>query len=127
MPIISESAVGEGAPSGFLNKFTTSRYHLPGQGSGPSFKTFAGNQVGERSQGPEDGMEKSVEEINRVLESAGALGKIPVERGSTRWTDPENPESSEATEDLIERASTTESLLYVGSIGAPPTWRTPSY
>lgn len=73
----------------------------------------------ERSQGPRDGMEKSVEEIHRVLESAGALGEIPVKRGSTRWTDPNNPESSEATEDLIERASNTESLLYVGAIGAP--------
>lgn len=73
----------------------------------------------ERSQGPQDGMEKSVEEIHRVLDSADASGQLSVLKGSTRWLDPERPEASEATEDLIERAASTDSLLYVGTIGAP--------
>ena len=74
-----------------------------------------------RSNGPGDGMEKSYEEILRIL---GKLDMSPdgfAFRGSTHYlTDIRNPEKSPAAMDLIERAkmSSPENPLYVAAVGA---------
>lgn len=77
-----------------------------------------------RSTGPGDGMEKSFEEIQRLLvrlPPTAAQGNEIVKRGSTRWLpDEETPVESEATHDLIARAmaSHEDDPLYVVAIGA---------
>jgi inosine-uridine nucleoside N-ribohydrolase len=74
-----------------------------------------------RSSGPGDGMEKSYEEILRIL---SRLNKAPegfALKGSTHYLrDMENPERSPAALDLIERARTCspEDPLYVVAVGA---------
>ncbi len=77
-----------------------------------------------RSSGPGDGMEKSFEEIQRLLARLPAVDTSQegfVRRGSTEWLPNERtPVESEATADLIERAlaSPVEDPLYVVAIGA---------
>lgn len=74
-----------------------------------------------RSSGPGDGMEKSYEEILRIL---SRLDKSPegfAFKGSTNYlVDLKNPEKSPAVLDLIERAkkSSPEDPLYVVPVGA---------
>jgi len=73
-----------------------------------------------RSIGPADGMEKSYQEILRLLDKLNISPDEFVFRGSTgylpNW---ENPHRSEAATDLVERAMTAdESPLYVVAIGA---------
>jgi len=74
-----------------------------------------------RSTSPQDGMEKSYEEILRVLKR---LDKSPdgfAFKGSTHYlTDIKNPERSPAAMDLVERArkSSPEDPLYVAAVGA---------
>jgi len=74
-----------------------------------------------RSTSPQDGMEKSYEEILRVLKR---LDKSPdgfAFKGSTHYlTDTKNPERSPAAMDLVERArkSSPEDPLYVAAVGA---------
>jgi len=71
-----------------------------------------------RSSGPEDGMNKSHDEILRVLDRLG--GKRPdVLKGSREWlSDESTPVESEAARDLIKRARTGDGPLYVVAIGA---------
>ena len=77
-----------------------------------------------RSSGPGDGMEKSFEEIQRLLARLPAVdtSKEPFVRpGSTEWLpDERTPVESEATVDLIEMAlaSPVDDPLYVVAIGA---------
>ncbi|MHC4326300.1 MAG: nucleoside hydrolase, partial [Planctomycetota bacterium] len=74
-----------------------------------------------RSRGPKEGMEKSYEEILRILDK---LDKSPdgfAFKGSTSYlTDVKNPEKSPAAMDLIRRArkSSPEDPLYVVAVGA---------
>ncbi len=74
-----------------------------------------------RSSGPGDGMEKSYEEILRVIEK---LGKSPdgfAFKGSTDYIrDPRTPERSPAALDLIAQAkkSSPQDPLYVAAVGA---------
>jgi len=74
-----------------------------------------------RSRGPGDGMEKSYEEILRIL---SRLRKSPegfAFKGSTHYlTDMKKPERSPAAMDLVERArkSSPEDPLYVVAVGA---------
>lgn len=74
----------------------------------------------ERSNGPEDGMLKSYDEILRVLERLGRQQQFPVFQGARAWlSDLAQPESSPAMEDLIARARQERSgPLYVVAIGA---------
>lgn len=73
-----------------------------------------------RSTGPADGMEKSYEEILRVLEALGKTGTFPVYKGSRSWLPgPNQPVESDAASDLIRRALQGEPPLYVMAIGAP--------
>ena len=77
-----------------------------------------------RSSGPGDGMEKSFEEIQRLLArlpGVDATQEAFVKRGSTSWLPNSGaPVESDATVDLIERAmaSPPEDPLYVVAIGA---------
>lgn len=74
-----------------------------------------------RSKGPKDGMEKSYEEILRILNK---LDKSPdgfAFKGSTSYlADIKNPEKSPAAMDLVRRAgmSSPEDPLYVVAVGA---------
>ena len=74
----------------------------------------------ERSSGPGDGMRKSYLEIKHILELMGDR-TTPVFRGAEAWvTDCAEPELSAASEDLIERALSSDARpLYVVAIGAP--------
>ncbi|MCY4410005.1 MAG: nucleoside hydrolase [Caldilineaceae bacterium] len=77
-----------------------------------------------RSSSPADGMEKSFEEIHRLLArlpSVDTPGDGFVMRGATKWMkEGEPPVESQATADLIERAlaSSQDDPLYVVAIGA---------
>ena len=73
-----------------------------------------------RSEGPGDGMEKSYEEIQRLLGLMNLPAAPPVYRGSEAWLpDRETPVDSPTAEDLIARArEDREGPLYVIAIGA---------
>ncbi|NQT87059.1 nucleoside hydrolase [bacterium] len=72
-----------------------------------------------RSTGPGDGMERSYEEILRLLDRLGVASEGFVFRGSDRYL-PSADETvrSAAAEDLVERAMAGEEPLYVVAIGA---------
>jgi purine nucleosidase len=75
----------------------------------------------QRSTGPEDGMEKSYEEILRVLErlkEVGARTPRTVLKGSRSYLPAAGtPVESDAAQDLVQRAH-REGVLYVVAIGA---------
>jgi inosine-uridine nucleoside N-ribohydrolase len=74
-----------------------------------------------RSDGPEDGMEKSYEEILRLLDRLGMDAEGFVFKGSRQYLeDLEKPVESPAARDLIERARTAspDKPLYVVAVGA---------
>ena len=82
---------------------------------------YAAPFTNERSTGPADGMEKSYQEILKLLSLAGRTGCYPVFHGSDRYLqDERTPVHSEAAEDLVRRAEhyTPEKPLYVVAIGA---------
>ncbi len=80
---------------------------------------YAAPFLNRRSVSPSDGMERSYEEIGRVIAQTGTL-KPPVFRGSTAYLPgASQPVPSEAAHDLIERAlATKEEKLYVLGIAA---------
>ena len=73
-----------------------------------------------RSSGPQDGMERSFEEIGRVLQRVGR-GPDTVLKGSRSWLAAESaPVDSAAARDLIDRAmAERDDPLYVLAVGAP--------
>jgi inosine-uridine nucleoside N-ribohydrolase len=74
-----------------------------------------------RSTGPGDGMEKSYEEILRILEKLDVSPQGFAYRGSREFiADPARPEESPAARDLIARAKkhSPENPLYVVAVGA---------
>lgn len=73
-----------------------------------------------RSSGPEDGMLRSYDEIERVLDRLGRRGTLPVYHGSTAWLPEDStPLPSAAADDLIARAmAADDDPLYVVAIGA---------
>ncbi|MCP4612360.1 MAG: nucleoside hydrolase [Planctomycetes bacterium] len=74
-----------------------------------------------RSKGPRDGMEKSYEEILRILRKLEIPSKNFAFRGSTSYLkDIKKPERSPAALDLVKRArkSSPEDPLYVVPVGA---------
>ncbi len=82
---------------------------------------YAAPFYNDRSNGPGDGMEKSYEEILRLLERLSVSPEGLVHRGSTTYlTGRQQPERSPAVEDLIERALAMpeDEPLYVVAIGA---------
>ncbi len=72
-----------------------------------------------RSSGPADGMEKSYQEILRILEMLGCEDTVPALRGSTSYLpSPSEPVHSPAAERLVELAlSQEDGPLYVLTIG----------
>ncbi len=74
----------------------------------------------DRSSGPEDGMERSYEEILRILERLGRSGEDFALKGSRGYlATTSTPQPSDAAEDLVRRAvAPREGPLYVVAIGA---------
>ncbi len=71
--------------------------------------------------GFKDGMEKSYEEILRVLEVLGKSGQVPVFKGSEaplEQSEGEAPEASEAALNIIKEAHASDEMLYILGIGA---------
>ena len=81
---------------------------------------YAAPFFNDRSRGPADGMEKSYQEILRLLERLGRPAEGLVHRGSTAYlAGPQEPQSSPAAEDLVRRAlAGGKDPLYVVAIGA---------
>jgi hypothetical protein len=75
----------------------------------------------ERSAGPADGMERSYEEILRLLARLNRSPEGFVQRGATAWlTGAGQPQLSAAVDDLVARAlHDRPDPLYVVAIGAP--------
>ena len=80
---------------------------------------YAAPFLNSRAKSPADGMERSYEEILRVMEKLGVSSPPPVFRGSTGYlVDETTPVDSEAARDLVARAHAAEGVLYVVAIGA---------
>ncbi len=95
--------------------------HLLLSGECISFEAvYAAPFFNERSASPGDGMEKSYEEIQRVLELVGKKPGPKVFRGSRTFLgDSRTPVASDAAHDLVERAmATRDGRLYVACIAA---------
>ena len=73
-----------------------------------------------RSSGPSDGMEKSYDEILRLLDFLNVSHDGFVYRGSTEFlSDEETPIQSDAATDMVDRAmANTDEPLYVVAVGA---------
>ncbi|MEM6333049.1 MAG: nucleoside hydrolase [Planctomycetota bacterium] len=74
-----------------------------------------------RSSGPADGMQRSYEEIGRVLDRLGRT-EVPALRGAESWFAESGPDTGgDAAADLIARAMArpADDPLYVVAIGAP--------
>ena len=72
-----------------------------------------------RSDGPADGMQKSYDEILRLLKQLDVSPDGFVYKGSTQFlARPEDPAQSDAAHDLIVRAHQSDEPLYVAAIGA---------
>jgi len=91
--------------------------------SEPDLRTkaiYAAPFLNQKSSSPEDGMEKSFEEILKIKSLCGK-DSVPTLRGSTRYLpDEKTPVESEAARDLVKRAMTytSDNPLYVLAIGA---------
>lgn len=81
---------------------------------------YAAPFFNKHSCSPADGMEKSFDEILRVLNKMEySFSNYLVKKGSMRYLENiDTPCESEATADLIDRAMTSEKPLYVVAIGA---------
>jgi inosine-uridine nucleoside N-ribohydrolase len=82
---------------------------------------YAAPFTNRRSAGPSDGMEKSYEEILRVLDKLGRSADGFAFKGSRKYiADVKRPEQSPAAMDLIQRAHhhSSENPLYVVAVGA---------
>jgi purine nucleosidase len=81
---------------------------------------YAAPFFNKRSKSPGDGMEKSYEEILRVLELVGKKPGPKALRGSKAiMSDAKTPVPSDAAHDLVERAmAMTDGKLYVAAIAA---------
>ncbi|HEV8174617.1 MAG TPA: nucleoside hydrolase [Actinoplanes sp.] len=74
----------------------------------------------ERVTGPEDGMLKSYDELQRLLDRLPQHRSTPVHRGSRAWLPaPDRPVSSPAATDLVQRVGAAAEPLFVVTIGAP--------
>ncbi len=81
---------------------------------------YAAPFLNDRSESPKDGMEKSYEEILRLLSRLGTSPENFVYRGSEGFLKSyEQPYASPAAKDLVQRAMASETPLYVLAVGAP--------
>jgi purine nucleosidase len=73
-----------------------------------------------RSTGPGDGMLRSYDELHRLLDRLPQHLATPVLHGARSWLPGlDQPVSSPAAIDLVERAGQADEPLYVAAIGAP--------
>jgi purine nucleosidase len=71
------------------------------------------------SIGPEEGMLRSYDELQRLLDRLPEHRSMPVRHGSRGWLPgPADPVPSPAADDLIDRARASDETLYVVAIGA---------
>lgn len=81
---------------------------------------YAAPFLNSRSNNPADGMEKSHEEILRLLDKLGRTTEDFVYRGSEGFLQSyDQPFESDAAKDLVARAMASEEPLYVLAVGAP--------
>jgi purine nucleosidase len=81
---------------------------------------YAAPYLNNRSTSPTDGMQKSHEEILRLLDKMGRKHQNFVFRGSEGFLKSyKEPYQSEAAKDLVRRAMASEVPLYVLTLGAP--------
>lgn len=81
---------------------------------------YAAPFLNDRSSSPADGMQKSYEEILRLLDQLDRDTTDFVYRGSEHFlTSLEEPVQSSAARDLVQRALAAEDVLYVLAVGAP--------
>ena len=81
---------------------------------------YAAPYLNNRSTSAGDGMEKSYEEIGRVLDRLKRKGTIDAFRGSKKFMkDAGGPVDSPAARDLIKKARAAKEMLYVLTVGAP--------
>jgi inosine-uridine nucleoside N-ribohydrolase len=80
---------------------------------------YAAPFLNSRASSPADGMERSYQEIQRVIERMQTSSPPPIHRGSTDYLmDEETAQESEAARDLVTRANAAKETLYVVAIGA---------
>lgn len=80
---------------------------------------YAAPFFNDRSHGPGDGMERSYEEILRVLDRLGVKPEGFVHKGSSSYLESlDTPCRSDAAADLVERAMAADGPLWVVAIGA---------
>jgi inosine-uridine nucleoside N-ribohydrolase len=80
---------------------------------------YAAPYHNERSIGPEEGMLRSYDELQRLLDRLPEHRSTPVRHGSRGWLPgPADPVPSPAAADLIDRARASDETLYVVAIGA---------
>ncbi len=81
---------------------------------------YAAPYLNKRSTSPGDGMEKSYEEILRLLDKLDKSPENFVFRGSDAFLESyDQPIASDAAKDLIKKANASETPLYVLTVGAP--------
>lgn len=81
---------------------------------------YAAPFLNNRSKNAGEGMEKSYEEILRLLDRLGTSPEGFVYRGSEAFLSSyDQPQESDAARDLIERAMSSDEPLYVLTVGAP--------
>ncbi len=72
-----------------------------------------------RSVSPEDGMEKSFNEIHNIISLVGCEKKPPVYRGSTQYLkDKKTPVESDAADNIVNTVMASDGRIYVVAIGA---------
>lgn len=72
-----------------------------------------------RSVSPADGMEKSYNEIGRIMKLVDPDAKIPYYRGSDRFLESKTqPVESEAVENIINTVMNSQEFIYIVAIGA---------
>ncbi|MEQ9440778.1 MAG: nucleoside hydrolase [Cyclobacteriaceae bacterium] len=81
---------------------------------------YAAPFLNNRSESAGDGMEKSYEEILRLLDRMGTSPEGLVHRGSSDFLKGnDQPIKSDAAQDLVDRAMSSDEPLYVLTVGAP--------
>ena len=81
---------------------------------------YAAPFLNSRSETPADGMQKSHEEIIRLMNKLGLRHEGLVHKGSEDFLKKDkSPLKSDAAKDLVERAMSSEGPLYVLTLGAP--------
>ena len=80
---------------------------------------YAAPYFNQRSSSPKDGMEKSYQELHKLLRRLGMPSEGRIYAGSTDYLqNGETPQDSDVARDLVRRAMSSREPLYVMAIGA---------